>query len=101
MARYDIRNDETKDIQIKLIEKQLELVGSSWTIDDLKNITRWYDKYELNLEQYNEMHDYFVSLVKKFRWNKRAIEKEFSWFMLGYGFAYKEEVYDALKNKEK
>ena len=78
-----------ENIQRHLLEYQLSLVNK--TIEDTLDDDKCYFNWTLTTEQYLSFRKYSVNLIKKiFRINRSKAEKNFDWFILGYGLRIKD-----------
>lgn len=72
----------------KALDKMFTYVGfTSFDEQFTKENQDWYDKKEWSENQNNEFKQWFISNgMKDLKFSKKAIEKEYSWFILKWGW---------------
>jgi hypothetical protein len=73
---------------MQAVLKQLELAGVDPKV--LKEDPTWFSNNTISAELHEEWKSWFISQVRKrFKYNKKFAEREFSFFNLNYGLKLK------------
>ena len=72
---------------IKALDKMFKCVGFDSFDREFTEQDNWYAKKTWTHEQYEEFKKWFISEGKKdLKFNERAIQKEYAWFDLKWGW---------------
>lgn len=71
-----------------LVRYELDMVGK--TFEEALADDKWWQKWHLTQEQYDQLKGYAIPLIKKvFKCNKSRAERTFAWFDLQFGLRVK------------